>query len=479
MTKSNFGPENSRGSCVLVAPNVILTARHIFNDCDPDIVCACHNDYIEPGHHHRVRFRRLENGDLGTPGTDQYSVRIQSLHFPVLPAGAYCDDYDFAVGILESEVSHIEPAVIDYSDIYDPPDGSNLGSWTDYSEYFIGGWGQNAQYQLPGTLQVATMIGRPRQFGGNAVFGRIGDSGGGILVQGSCDRMRLVGLILAAYQGVAARSLPASLRSFIPPPSPCPHALSAENTPDPTVAGRVTATALIAGNSIAPISNQRWNTIPCSGWVPCASGTGRCAEGVSVGTSAGVAHAFRDPLTCWFDAAASCAGNESFDLVATERLIFNFRVNSSHQTSALRVIGGGPDPDSLSADSAVGCPPNSEPFRIVIPFHVTGNKDAVVRVAASGIVRANFAPWNGSTAPPPRPDVLNDSRVSWDLYQVSTWTVMSAPSTCRSATERARCSTRASPRSRGSGFGSSRTCWLRVHMCFASHPSSMFIFAPR
>lgn len=419
VTKSDFGTENSRGSCVLVAPNVVLTARHVFNSCGTlPSGCTCHNDWIEDGEHHMVRFRRLPNqnggpgGPVGTPGTEQFEVGIDRIIFPDIPNGANCAHYDFAICILESNVNHIEPAVIDYSEIHDPPDNNPLGTLNQYGEFWIAGWGQNASFQLPGSLLVAPMQGRCARFGPSS-SGWTGDSGGAVLCQGSCDRMRLVGIIQTPSEAGSCYRIPASLRALIPAPPACTRQVTTAFLPDPIVRGRVTATAAIPTSGVPP--NQTFNEIPSSGWYPCSGGIGQCADGVSRGTSAGLALTFDGAEQCRFSAYANCSGDGWFALRGTDEVLLDFNIESSHHTGALRLIGGGPSPLNLDADSAIGCPTNSQPFEAEIPLEVLGPKTAIVRVQASGRIQATFGPL-----PPPapivRPSVIDDVRTTWDLF---------------------------------------------------------------
>jgi hypothetical protein len=420
-SKSNLGPENSFGSCVLVAPNVIVTARHNLNACNtPSGMCYCHDTYIEPGVMHIARFRRLlpaDGGGIGVPGTHQFEVPIIQWHLlnPVPgPFTEECDNNDVVVGILASPVTHIEPAVVEYSDIHDPPDGNPIGPFGGYGMYFIGGWGHNELAQLPGTLLVGMMVGRPslRESGAG---GRTGDSGGGLLYQGSCGRMRLVGITQLPYRAVPCSRMPLELRQFIPAPPSCSRQLTADGMPDPVVTGRVTATAFVTTPGFVP--NQTYNAIPSGGWHPCTGDVGRCAEGVSRGSSAGQTGAFTNPTQCWYTAIGGCSGDAGFSLKATETIDLQFSVESSHNTSATLLQGGGTELLNLAADSSVGCPPNSEPFMIDIPFQVLGHKEAIIRIQVSGRILATFAPQPPLIAPVPRPDVLDDVRVAWELYQ--------------------------------------------------------------
>ncbi len=412
-TKSINGDHDNFGSCVLVAPNVILTVRHNFNSCGslPN-GCPCYDQWIEPGASFVARFRRLPSGGVGTPFTEQYEVPIVQWFYAASTTWPECNDLDFAVAILAWNLTHIEPAVVDYSDIHDPPDRNPLESLNSYGEYWIAGWGRDSSFQLPGTVQFAPMIGRCARFG-PASSASFADSGGGVFAEGSCDRMRLVGLITIPSAAVPCWRLPPELRALIPAPPSCVRELTADLMPDPHVIGRVTATAFI--RDPAMIIDQTFNAIPSSGWHPCDGGMGRCAEGISRGTSAGVSGTSSDPNECWFTASAGCSGTGGFSLSVKEELLLEFNVNSTHSTSTQRLAGGGPDPLNLDADAALGCPTNSEPFQIEIPFEVLGTKTSMLRVQASGRV---LVTWGAAvpTAPPWRPDALNDSRTSWDLF---------------------------------------------------------------
>ena len=416
LTKSNFGPENSRGSFVLVAPNVIVTAKHTLNSCNtPPNSCPCNDDYIEPGAVHIARFRRLVDGTVGVPGTAQYEVPIVQWHFPPGNPFPDCLDNDYAIGILAWNVEHIEPAVIDYSEIYDPPDNSNYTTSPSYGEFFIAGWGRNGQNMLPGTLLVGSMTGRPSLFGVGSAYGLLGDSGGGVLYPGSCGKMRLVGIIQLSARAVRCYKFVPAMRALIPPPPICQLSVSAAGMPDPVVTGRVTATGLLSEASVQ--ADQVWNAIPSGGWQACAPGT-RCADGVSRGTSAGVSAVLSSPPNeCWYQATATASGTGQFDLSVSDRLALNFSVSAIQSASAVSITGGGTEPKSLSADSAFGCPTNSDPFQIDIPLQVSGVEKAVIRIAAYGIVRSEFTPPSSQTAPPPRPDLLIDVRTAWDLFQ--------------------------------------------------------------
>lgn len=409
-TKSDFPPSNTFGSCTLIAPNLIITARHNLNYCQGacgSCPACCFNDDPGSSPGFLVRFRRLVDGTLGIPGTIQHDVPVVQFILP--QAHPNCGQDDYVLGVLAWPVTHIQPAVIDYSDVFDPLDGNLLGYLNNYGEFFIAGWGFDDSGLRPGTLHVATMHGRPSSFG-KFPHAAPHDSGGAVLAPASCGRMRLVGTISFSYSATPCRVIRPDIRAHIPAPPPCPCGISSTELPDPVVAGQVTATAIIVAPGLTP--DQHFVAIPSSGWFSCGLGDSRCANGISQGTSAGSSANSTNAGQCWYAASASGQGNAGFDLSVNDRVWLEYNVSATHQSSLYRVSGGGSDPNSIVADSAFGCPANANPFEITVPFTVTGTGDIVLRIATSGAIEIDFGP----SPPDEISQAIVDVRSSWDLF---------------------------------------------------------------
>lgn len=103
------------GCAVLISPRHIVTARHLLNTKD--------NRTLQPGFM-AVRFRRHEDGTLGSrnqPADTYTNVRIQRWYLP--------EQGDVALGLLEREVTHIEPMPMVWDLPEDQPFKGLVAGW--------------------------------------------------------------------------------------------------------------------------------------------------------------------------------------------------------------------------------------------------------------------------------------------------------------------------------------------------------------
>ncbi len=202
---------NSFGSGTLIAPSVVVIAQHLISlpDGAGRRVCDAGFDSQTGGGPFAVRFRRRPDGTVGSNSAGAgsfFDVRVQRIEaVPGCP--------DIAIAHLAEPVNHIPPMPVSFDSRtvrgsrvtlagwgHDGPDRQNLGN---RGRLLIGDCG----------------LGRPISGGTSLAWAggqqaNLYDSGGAVVVQGTCGTPVLVGVITNPTGGVGLGELPTRLRQL-------------------------------------------------------------------------------------------------------------------------------------------------------------------------------------------------------------------------------------------------------------------------